>query len=678
MSSSHTNGSGVPDLDRLLATRGLRRHTLGPTGARVFCRRLENALGVRGRFCVLHDRDEAALPDPIILRLSVGDEQVAAARAACMWYPSHARRQTKEAGLGLVEHKFITWDDVICDVLSLTNHAAEPLAVRVEAETGAVPDVTRAGRDTLAGTGPILGERARVLLAMPTTRGVPPQTLVCDLTLAPGESTSLLLALAVGLRQGEAQTAMKRWALDPDPLARHQQEYQEWFVRNCPTLDCPDERFLRLWWYRWFLLRHNLVCDGAPAFHEARQGDHTDVAPVGAPLVLQEARWLRDAAFTHGEMRALMRPQVAASTARPDGSPAAVPVKEWLPAAFWQALQVWPDEELTAQAAEYALRHLAAVRECCDPNNDLLLSGGVGPLGSEAEAALATTEAVDHSAMYAASLRAAGEMLARAGREVDARWHTGLAERCRDALLAGLWDEWDHCFYDRDGATGEPLRTPQAGGFAPFAFGLVPDDPQYVRALALLVDEGHFWTEHPVAQVSRAARSANGSPDPLAGLSLPYTNSLIAEAMACAIRSLKQRHLTRRRLMDFLWLYAGLQFEADDLARPLTREAYASDTGEGLGASDCLQSSFNDLLIRHVAGLTPRPDDTLEVAPLCTGWEWFAVRDVPYRGRRISIVWDRRADRRRPAGVPRGLSVYVNGDLVAESPDLERLTVPLP
>jgi hypothetical protein len=250
------------------------------------------------------------------------------------------------------------------------------------------------------------------------------------------------------------------------------------------------------------------------------------------------------------------------------------------------------------------------------------------------------------------------------------------AERCRTAILEQMWDDWDHFFHDLDRHTGEPLRTPTAGGFAPFAFGLVPDDPKYVRALALLVDEAHFWAEHPVTQVSRSAAADADSPL-TAGLTLPYTNSLIAEAMAAAIRSLKQRHVTRRKLMDFLWLYAGLQLEGGDLSRPLTRAAYDAASGEGGGALDCLQSSFNDLIIRHVAGLTPRPDDMLEVAPLGTGWDWFVLRDVPYRGHLVSIIWDKRADRKRPPGVPKGLSVYLNGDLVAESPELERLLVPL-
>jgi len=675
----------VPDMDRLLACRGLRHHTLGPTGAHVFCAHLDNALGLRGRFCFRHDRDDSLLPDPIVLNLFVNSNAFKGNRAACMWYPSHALRQTKEHGLGLIEHKFITWDDVICDVLELTNNSAEPLAVRLEAETGAAQEIARAGRDTLAGASLLCCERVRMLLAMPTTRSLPAQRLLCEITLQPDESTSLLVALAVGARQGQPQAALKCWAQADDPLGRQRGEMQQWFETNCPGFDCPDERLVRMWWHRWFLLRHNLArtrvgeWEGL-AFQEARQGAQAAVRVAGASHILQEARWLRDATFAHDEMRALIAGRSRHGMFR-DLSPvptADSPAREWLPAAMWGVLQVWPDAELLNEAADCALRHLAALRECCDPNNNLLLSGARGPLSLDDEpGAVATREEVDHSAMFAASLHAAAEMLARAGRELDARWHAGLAERCREAILANMWDDWDHFFYPLDQPAGEPVRVPDAGAFAPFAFGLVPEDGPHAKALAALVDDTQFWSEHPVAQVSLQAAE---TPDPsaLAGLTLPYTNSLVAEAMAFAIRRLKQRHITRRRLMDFLWLRSGLQCEGDDPARLMTREAYDTHTGEGLGAYDCLQSCFNDLIIRHLAGLTPGTEDTLEVSPLATGWDHFAVRDVPYRGHEISIIWDKRPDRQRDPETPKGLSVYVDGHLAAESPELEPLTVPLP
>lgn len=710
----------LPEIDRLLACRGIRHHTLGPTGAHVFCAHLENALGMRGRFCYGQDAEGFRLSDPILLDIFVNQQPLQGTRAACMFYPSHSRRQIKEAGLGLIEYKFISWDDVICDVLELTNHAGEALPVSIQAQTAAAQELTRIGRDLLLGTSALKqeqGGRVWLLLAMPTTKTMPAERLVCELVLQPGETVSLLVALAVGLRQAETQAALKRWACADNPLAIQQQEYQNWFTAHCPRFVCPEERFIRLWYYRWFLLRHNLAAapygaasfpllsslssfsdkaitlwlpqrpqqdaqarkeNGFLYFQEARQGVHSGLRIVSAPLVLQEARWLKAADFVHGEIKMLLSGQSPAGlyqdvpSSFPDAEEPAFLYKEWLSAAIEGALRIWPDTFLATLAAESAVQHLAALRQRADPNHNFLLHGGAGPLDSYEDAqALAAREAVDFSAMFAASLQATAVLLATIGRELDARWHKGLAEHCGKALVEQLWDEWDKFFYDQEAHTKEPLRQPHIGGFAPFVFGFVPAETKYMAPLAMLVAPEHFWTPFPVAQKSLLSASQE---TPVA---LPYTNSLITEAMAHALRAYPQNYITRRRLMEFLWLFAGLQLEGGDLMRPMTREAYNAQTGEGFGAYDCLQSNFNDLIIRHLIGLTPRDDELLEVTPLCEGWDYFMLHEAPYRGHRISVIWDNRPAGRRLDGVPRGLSVYVDGKLAAEAPALERLLVPI-
>ncbi|MCY2966859.1 MAG: discoidin domain-containing protein, partial [Planctomycetota bacterium] len=56
-------------------------------------------------------------------------------------------------------------------------------------------------------------------------------------------------------------------------------------------------------------------------------------------------------------------------------------------------------------------------------------------------------------------------------------------------------------------------------------------------------------------------------------------------------------------------------------------------------------------------------------------WDWFALDDVPYQNRRISIVWDRLGTR---YGKGQGLSVIADGEVVATSRELARLAVTLP
>jgi len=62
-------------------------------------------------------------------------------------------------------------------------------------------------------------------------------------------------------------------------------------------------------------------------------------------------------------------------------------------------------------------------------------------------------------------------------------------------------------------------------------------------------------------------------------------------------------------------------------------------------------SGYADLLITGLAGLRPRADHTVEVNPLLPAgqWDWFCLDAIPYHGRVLTIVWDKRAQSLRRA-----------------------------
>jgi hypothetical protein len=196
----------------------------------------------------------------------------------------------------------------------------------------------------------------------------------------------------------------------------------------------------------------------------------------------------------------------------------------------------------------------------------------------------------------------------------------------------------------------------------------VPYEPQYEAALAELLDPQVFWTQHPVPSV---AHQTGG------GIVLLALNALVAEAMAGAIRSGTQSAITRRKFMEFMWLYARLFCEEDDCGRPQTREVYSAETGEGYGALDVFSDNFNDLIIRLLAGLTPGAEGSLVIDPLATGWTHFRLDNAPYRGHLVTIIWDSRREGERYPDAPMGLTVLVDGTPAAQTPDLERIVVPL-
>ncbi|MHB8996721.1 MAG: MGH1-like glycoside hydrolase domain-containing protein, partial [Armatimonadota bacterium] len=330
-----------------------------------------------------------------------------------------------------------------------------------------------------------------------------------------------------------------------------------------------------------------------------------------------------------------------------------------LPAAFADALSVHPAPALLAELAPGIAANLAALRKLRDADNNLLL----------ADPALAT-ERVDSTAFYAASLQAAAEALSLLDNKVDAQWHEGLAERCRQALLGLLWCEWSDFFCDLAQESNLPLETPQTRSLLPFALGLVPDDPQYNAALEVLVDPKALWTPYPVAEVTLDTASG--------GTVRPDLNAMVADVMAAAIRNRRQDVLDRLRLRQFVDLYARLMCEEADPARPQTRQSYDAQTGQGDGALDVFIDAFNDLVLRHLIGLVPQPDDTLVVDPLAHGWRHFRADDVPYRGHLVTVIWESRPEGERYPDAVAGLTVRVDGQLVAQSPQLEKIVADLP
>ena len=81
-------------------------------------------------------------------------------------------------------------------------------------------------------------------------------------------------------------------------------------------------------------------------------------------------------------------------------------------------------------------------------------------------------------------------------------------------------------------------------------------------------------------------------------------------------------------------------------------------------------------MITGLAGLRPRADNVLEINPLVPEgkWDWFCLDNVAYKGRIVTIIWDRDG---KKYGRGAGLTLLVDGKKVANAPKLGRLTANL-
>jgi hypothetical protein len=136
------------------------------------------------------------------------------------------------------------------------------------------------------------------------------------------------------------------------------------------------------------------------------------------------------------------------------------------------------------------------------------------------------------------------------------------------------------------------------------------------------------------------------------GPSWPHATSLVIDAVARVVRGTSEPNARlfaaraadgsplsdARFLGELMRRYARFHCEGGDPARPLLREYGDADSGRNWGCADYLHSTFNDLVIRHWAGLVPRFDNTLEVRPLDLGLGDVRIDEIAYHGRKVSIA----------------------------------------
>src|SRR5687768_13235641 len=115
--------------------------------------------------------------------------------------------------------------------------------------------------------------------------------------------------------------------------------------------------------------------------------------------------------------------------------------------------------------------------------------------------------------------------------------------------------------------------------------------------------------------------------------------------------------------------------------RPYVAEAAHPDNGSWDGhdtpyhSEHYFHSAYTNLVITGVAGLRPRADDSVEVNPLAPRtWPYFALDDVRYHGRRLSVLWDSDGTR---YGRGTGLMVLADGQVIARAANLTRLVAHL-
>jgi hypothetical protein len=479
----------------------------------------------------------------------------------------------------------------------------------------------------------------------------------------------------------------------------------DWYAQNIPFFDSPDGDLNTTWFYRWELITKHLTY-GSPntgyTFTEFIDrpfwsGTYGAIScPAGHQLY--EVRWLRDPRYARDYARYWMR------------TPGAQPRRysTWLSDAVWAMHQVHPDNALLVDLyPDLAKNHQGWEERHFAPEVGLFWQTGHDD-GMEINInSRQTRDTVRGAPGYRPTLNsylwadalALARMAELAGDADAAARFRQQADGVKRLMQEKLWDPRREFFLhmarqdeEKDGHVVKALsRTYETGQFAgsphgreligyiPWQFNL--PDRGFEAAWKFLMDRDYFLADYGPTTVERH--------DPLftisqtccvwSGQSWPYGTTQTLKAMANLLHNYEQTHVTKQDYVRLLQIYAKTHRKH---GQPYLAEAAHPDTGSWEGhdaynhSEHYFHSGFTDLVITGLVGLKPRDDATLEVHPLAPDdWDYFALDDLPYRGHRISILWDKHGSR---YALGRGLHVLANGEKLASRDRLERVTVNLP
>lgn len=475
----------------------------------------------------------------------------------------------------------------------------------------------------------------------------------------------------------------------------------EWYEANIPFLDVPDQQLRDVYYYRWSTYKRHLRYTDRANGHVITEFHNPPgySAPLGGIVAaaghhIAEGRWLRDRRPVDDYLRYWL--QGPGASEKPKEDYVNEDTDDWAHQyAFWAASAAYQRYLVTGDRASVVALLPDLVRQYdkwapqFNPRLGLYWSVPVWDAMEYTASAYETDPADPYhgghgyrptlNAYQYGDAKAIAAVARLAGEQALARRFDTRAAALSDAAHEHLWD--GDFFHHKARADLDPSESLVADreqmGYVPWMFGM--DRPSDDVAWSTLTDPQGFAAPYGPTTVER--RSDWFMHDALTGCcrwngpSWPFSTSQTLTGLANLLNTRSQPYVSRDDYYSLLRGYALTQYKN---GVPYVAEAHHPDEDrwiyDGRGHSEHYNhSTFTDLVINGLVGV--RPGDPLVVNPLVPStWDHFALENVPYRGRNVTVLWDRDGSR---YGQGAGLRVYVDGRVVASRSGLGRLSVPV-
>ena len=266
-----------------------------------------------------------------------------------------------------------------------------------------------------------------------------------------------------------------------------------------------------------------------------------------------------------------------------------------------------------------------------------------------------------------------------------------------------MWNEELNFFtvlpknYDK---TSKPLDVRELIGFVPWYFNLPDDEPKYAAAWNKIMDTTGFYapvgltvTEQsdPYFKISYEGHECQWN-----GPSWPFATTQTLKALANFLNNYsnnktvtkddyynlllqysRQHKLENENGVTVNWIDENINpYTGDWISRTRLKnwdgKGWSDEKGGVERGKDYNHSGFTDLILSDLLGIKPNLDNIIEINPLVPDdWEWFAVDNLYYQGKKFSLIWDKTGEKYNRG---KGLTLFRDNILVANSNRVEKLT----
>jgi|GEM_PF-5363354 len=453
----------------------------------------------------------------------------------------------------------------------------------------------------------------------------------------------------------------------------------DWMKVNIPLFECPDKWFEKIYYYRWWTYRKHIkqTEDGFVLTEFLDQVGHSGKYNTISCAVghhIYEGRWLHDPRYLDDYIMFWYRGK--------DGGPQPHfhRYSNWATDAVYKRYLVNKNERFVVELVDDFAADFERWQKERGNTVGLFWQYDVLDGGEESISGSRHEKNIRHQLncyMYAGA-EATAKAAAMAGNNSLAREYQNKAVRIKSLMQNLLWDG-DAKFFKVRLEDGYLCGAREAIGFVPWCFNL-PDAGFEEAWLEIKETEG-FKAPMGLTTAERrhpAFRSHGVGTCEWDGAVWPFATTQTLVALANVLRDYQQDYVGKEDYFEELMKYARSHNRDGKcyIGEYLDEVTGAWLTEDSDRSRFYNHSAFCDLVISGLAGLIPRQDNIVQVAPLLPddAWDWFCLDNVLYHGRIITILWDRTGEK---YGKGKGLHVFADGKEIAHSQRLERVTAKL-